>query len=120
MRVSLGAGDLLYVPCGYWHKADAGRSTEPAISLAVGVMSRTAVDVFDQLRRRIVDSLLWRQRLPVVGEASPLTAEELKQAYQELFAQLSADMVKMLGDERVLEHWLSEPELGSRRRDGAG
>jgi 50S ribosomal protein L16 3-hydroxylase len=106
MTVSLEAGDLLYIPCGYWHKADASRSTEAAISLAVGVMSRTAVDVFDRLRRRVIDSMLWRQRLPVVGAASPLTAGELEQEYRELFVQLSEDLGKMLRDERLLRAFL--------------
>jgi ribosomal protein L16 Arg81 hydroxylase len=108
MTVSLGAGDLLYIPCGYWHQADASRSNEAAISLAVGVMSRTAVDVFDGLRRRVIDSLLWRQRLPVVGTASPFSPQEVEQAYRELFAQLGEDLAKMLRDERLLGEFLSE------------
>jgi ribosomal protein L16 Arg81 hydroxylase len=107
MTVSLGAGDLLYIPCGYWHKADAVRSTEAAISLAVGVMSRTAVDVFDWLRRRVVDSLLWRQRLPIVGAASGMSVEELEGAHRELFTQLGRDLGKMFEDERVIEQFLA-------------
>jgi ribosomal protein L16 Arg81 hydroxylase len=113
MSVSLAAGDMLYVPCGYWHKADASASTEAAISLAVGVMSRTAVDVFDSLRRRVVDSLLWRQRLPVAGDASPMTAEELEQVYRDLFAQLGADLMKLLRDERQVRYWLRSPDSPS-------
>jgi ribosomal protein L16 Arg81 hydroxylase len=101
MRVTLKAGDLLYIPCGYWHKADATKSKEVAISLAVGVMSRSAMDVFDWLRPKLLDSMLWRQRLPIVGAASPLTADELEAAYAELFSQLSADLSKRLADPRV-------------------
>jgi 50S ribosomal protein L16 3-hydroxylase len=106
MTVNLAAGDLLYVPCGYWHRADASQSTEAAISLAVGVMSRTGVDVFDFLRRRVVDSLLWRQRLPIVGEAAGMSREEAEERYRELFAELGADLGKMLGDRRVVEEYL--------------
>jgi len=47
MRVLLDAGDMLYIPCGYWHRAQAVKGKENAISLAVRVMSRSAVDLFD-------------------------------------------------------------------------
>jgi ribosomal protein L16 Arg81 hydroxylase len=117
MTVNLAAGDLLYVPCGYWHRADASGSTEAAISLAVGVMSRTGVDVFDFLRRRVVDSLLWRQRLPIVGEASPVSAEEVEAAYRELFARLGEDLRKMLGDGQVLEECLAMQSSARETRE---
>jgi ribosomal protein L16 Arg81 hydroxylase len=106
MQVSLMAGDLLYLPCGYWHKADAARSMETAISLAIGVMSRTAMDVYDFMRRRIVDSLVWRQRLPIGGPAVGRGREELDAAYRELFAQLGTDLAKMLADPRLAVDFL--------------
>jgi ribosomal protein L16 Arg81 hydroxylase len=115
MTVNLAAGDMLYIPCGYWHRADASQSTEAAISLAVGVMSRTGVDVFDFLRRRVVDSLLWRQRLPIVGEAAGMSREEAEARYRELFAELGADLGKMLADRRVVEEYLE-----ARLRDDPG
>jgi len=107
MRVSLKPGDLLYVPCGYWHKADASKSPATAISLAVGVMSRTAIDVFDFLRRRLLDSLFWRQRLLIVGPASAMSAEQIEAAYRELFAQLGADVAKRFADPRLVEEFLN-------------
>jgi ribosomal protein L16 Arg81 hydroxylase len=106
LSVSLHAGDMLYVPCGYWHKADAGKSEETSISLAVGVMSRTAVDVFDFLRRRVVDSMLWRQRLPLVGEAAGVSREEVEKRYRELFAELGVDLGRMLEERRVVVEFL--------------
>jgi ribosomal protein L16 Arg81 hydroxylase len=106
MRVTLKEGDLLYIPCGYWHKADAGASAEAALSLAVGVMSRSAMDVFDWLRPRLLESMLWRQRLPVVGAASPMSADELGAAYRELFGQLGADLAKRLSDSRLAMEFL--------------
>ena len=90
MRARLGAGDLLYIPCGYWHRAEAlgcetgsaaevsrrgdqspfsqnrkSGQTPAALSLAIGVMSRTAMDVHEFLRHKLVESLVWRQRLPL-------------------------------------------------------
>jgi ribosomal protein L16 Arg81 hydroxylase len=112
MRVTLKAGDLLYIPCGYWHKADASASAEPALSLAVGVMSRSAMEVFDWLRPRLFESMLWRQRLPIVGEASPLGAEELESAYRELCVQLGLDLAKRLSDPRTALEFLRAMSAG--------
>jgi ribosomal protein L16 Arg81 hydroxylase len=111
MQVTLRPGDLLYVPCGYWHKADAANSTETAISLAVGVMSRTAMDIFDALRPRLLDSLLWRQRLPVRTFAAGTRLNEIKSAYAALFAQLGEDLLKRLLDERFAREFfeVSQP-----------
>jgi ribosomal protein L16 Arg81 hydroxylase len=111
MQVTLRPGDLLYVPCGYWHKADAANSTETAISLAVGVMSRTAMDIFDALRPRLLNSLLWRQRLPVRTFAAGTRLNEIKSAYAALFAQLGEDLLKRLLDERFAREFfeVSQP-----------
>jgi ribosomal protein L16 Arg81 hydroxylase len=106
MRVTLKAGDLLYIPCGYWHKADASASAEAALSLAVGVMSRSAMEVFDWLRPRLLDSMLWRQRLPLASAASPLGDEELESTYRELCEQLGADLAKRLSDPRTARDFL--------------
>ncbi|MEX2307227.1 MAG: cupin domain-containing protein [Pirellulales bacterium] len=115
MRVLLRAGDLLYIPCGYWHRAEAkglsheqekGTDPEAAISLAVGVMSRSAMDVYDFLRGRLVQSLVWRQRLPLVGAASPTSREELEATYRQIFEQLAGDLAKALADPRLVAEFL--------------
>ena len=106
-RVTLSAGDWLYVPCGYWHKADARDSTETSISIALGVMSPSAIDVYDFLRHRLLNSLLWRQRLPVDGSASPLSATETASRYQDIFDQLADDLGTQLRDDAFLRDFLS-------------
>jgi ribosomal protein L16 Arg81 hydroxylase len=102
MRCGLSAGDWLYIPAGYWHMAQ-GVGGEPSISLAVGVMSRTGLSIYDQLRPRLLDSLLWRQRLPITGAAAPLSKEELRERYRELLGQLSADLVQLLERDDFLD-----------------
>jgi ribosomal protein L16 Arg81 hydroxylase len=106
MRVVLAAGDWLYIPCGYWHKADASVSEETAISLAIGVMSPTAIEVYDHLRTRLLDSLLWRQRLPIRGAASPHSSDELMSLHRDLFHQLAADLNGLLHDDEFLQSFL--------------
>jgi ribosomal protein L16 Arg81 hydroxylase len=73
-RCTLAAGDWLSIPAGYWHRT---RALEESLSLSVGVLSATALDVYDALRRHLLSSLRWRQRLPAAGAAAPLRGEEL-------------------------------------------
>jgi 50S ribosomal protein L16 3-hydroxylase len=90
-RVVLDPGDLLYIPCGYWHRTESpSASSGAAISLAVGVMSPAAVDLLAPLRRRLADSLIWRQRLPVGAEAN------LDDRLQLLLSQLADEAARTL------------------------
>jgi ribosomal protein L16 Arg81 hydroxylase len=110
MRVLLRAGDLLYIPCGYWHRAQATASSETAISLAVGVMSPSAVDVFDLIRDEVVQSLVWRQRLPVLPGVEGGNGME---AFQYLLEQLALDLSRTLTStqfaKRVSDHFSKMP-----------
>jgi 50S ribosomal protein L16 3-hydroxylase len=101
MRCELAAGDWLYIPSGYWHM---GQSRETAISLAIGVQPRTGVDVFDFLRPKILESLFWRQRLPVAGIGEPVSDEA---QFAALFKDLAGDVGKMLSDPRVIKEFLA-------------
>lgn len=115
MKCLLSPGDWLYIPGGYWHMAEAV-GEEPSISLAVGVMSRTAVDVFDRLRGRLLESLLWRQRVPITGAASPLAGDELRAHYRELLAQLAGDLSNAVQADDFLDgllaQWTPQPHSG--------
>lgn len=103
-RCELAAGDWLYIPSGYWHM---GQSRETAISLAIGVQPHTAVDVFDFLRPQVVDSIFWRQRLPVVGAASPLTEEELRAEYVTLFGDLGRKLTRIISEPQQVDAFLA-------------
>lgn len=89
MKCQLAAGDWLYIPAGFWH---VGQSQQAAISLAVGVMTSTALDVFDFLRRQLLDSLLWRQRFLPVGALAGGDREQFIQQHQKALAMLGEDL----------------------------
>ena len=95
-RCELTAGSWLYIPSGYWHRADA---SEWSLSLAIGVQPYAALEVWDLLRSELRESLIWRQRLPVAGAAAALSREEL-------LAEISR-IVKSLGEDLTLR--LSQP-----------
>jgi len=105
MRCELAAGDWLYVPSGYWHM---GRSRELSISLAIGVMPRTAMDVFDSLRPALLDSIFWRQRLPVAGEATNMTVDGMEAAYAKLFGELGQALAQELANPATARAYLAK------------
>jgi 50S ribosomal protein L16 3-hydroxylase len=90
-RVKLQAGDMLYIPCGYWHRGTAKETADTAFSLAIGIMSPAAIGVLGLLRPHLLESLLWRQRLPIVT-----SVEDSMSAYQELLDMLAADLNKVI------------------------
>jgi ribosomal protein L16 Arg81 hydroxylase len=103
LRVSLSAGDWLYIPCGYWHKAEAAAEGETAISLAAGVLSPAAITVLDVARSHLPRSLIWRQRLPVAGAASGVSADEQRARLGELLGQLADDLRRTFRDPEFIE-----------------
>lgn len=106
MDCRLAAGDCLYLPAGYWHRAQ-GSGTEDSISLAVGVLFRTGVDAFDALRQWVVASLVWRQRLPILGEASGLSEDELFARYSELLRDLGKDAADTLRNPEFVRDFIA-------------
>lgn len=107
MTCVLSPGDCLYIPAGYWHAAQgvAGRST----TVAIGVMSATALDLLDALRRRLAHSLLWRQRLvPVPGTAGAAALAAPAAPYGALFEELGRDLAEALADPAFLQAFLAE------------
>lgn len=104
MRCHLTAGDWLYIPSGYWHRTQAGAES---VSLSVGVRSPSAMDVYEFLRPRLLESLRWRQRLPPRGVASPLTDEERVRHYQTLFRELGDDLAKLVSQEEFVRAFLA-------------
>ncbi|HLY09993.1 MAG TPA: cupin domain-containing protein [Planctomycetota bacterium] len=112
-RCVLRPGDWLYIPTGWWHSA---RGVEgDSITLAVGLMTPSAIELLDFLKRELVSSLVWRQRLPVVGEANPSSPEDLLKAHRSILTDLGRDLSRLLGDEAVARRYL---ELRQRRPSG--
>jgi 50S ribosomal protein L16 3-hydroxylase len=104
MECRLNAGDWLYIPPGYWH---ATAAEELSISLSIGVMSMTAIDLLALLRPMLVESLRWRQRLPLTSELSALPEAEARERLQAVFGDLSRDLAHHLASDKFLDHYLA-------------
>jgi len=100
----LRPGDWLYIPTGWWHSA---RGLEgDSISLAVGLMTPAAIELLDFLKRELLSSLVWRQRLPVIGAANPSGPEDLVQAHRAILSDLGRDLSRLLQDEGLARRFL--------------
>lgn len=118
MRCTLRASDWIYIPSGYWHKAYSSDATLESISLAIGVLATPAIAVLDQLRSRLLSSLLWRQRLPNLGRAMSLSRIELIQLYRNIFRQLGDDLSREIVQEDFVRHFIHVIEQSSSEPDG--
>lgn len=101
MKCALQAGDWLYIPNGYWHRADAQADS---ISLAVGVLSTSALDVYDFLRLSLLDSLRWRQRLPPLGTLGE--ESETEEVCGNICADLADDLQRMLKNPKLIKQFV--------------
>jgi ribosomal protein L16 Arg81 hydroxylase len=103
MTCELHAGDWLYVPAGWWHVA---RALEDSVSIAVGVMAPSGLDVLDRLREALRDVVGWRRRLPVVGGPGGLDEEAAEATYRTMFEQLGRDVAERLADPSFVRRFL--------------
>jgi len=99
----LGTGDVLYVPAGWWHAAQA---VEDSVTIAAGVLTTTALDLLDFVRTRLTASPVWRQRLLVPGWAGQVPDEDALGACAETFRMLGADLEQELSDPALVRAFL--------------
>lgn len=100
VKCELAAGDWLYIPHGYWHR---GTSKSDSISLAVGILAATGLDVLDFVRKRLVESIRWRQRLPMFGGAS-------SRALEEMLPELGREIGELFADPAFVRQFINSRE----------
>jgi 50S ribosomal protein L16 3-hydroxylase len=102
MECTLNAGGWLYIPPGYWH---ATRADDLSISLSVGVMSPAAVDLLELLRPILVQSLRWRQRLPLACELTGFPNSQDCSQFRAILADLAKDLAAQLVSDGFVDHY---------------
>lgn len=73
LEVELSAGDVLYIPGGWWHTTQA---ITLSVSLSVGLLLPSAVALLDFLRADFSQHARWRRRIGGLGHASFLDDAE--------------------------------------------
>lgn len=98
----LSAGDVLYLPRGCWHSAQA--MDVASLHLTIGVVRQTGLDILDSLRHRLANEAVFRQDLPQHGSIESQRAhfEELRELLlslwtREMMVQSMADFAHDLG-----------------------
>ena len=114
----LQAGDWLYIPGGYWHHVDA--PGQESISISVGLMPPTPIDVLDFLRAHLLRSRPWQRRLPPLGHASALPDEEKVALYRALFQELGDGLKRMMEDPRLVLRFMAATASAGLRSSALG
>lgn len=100
----LGEGDVLYLPRGWWHVANALEG--PSLHLTFGAYRRTGLDLLHWLRGLLRESEAFRADLPRFGSKSERAAH-LARLRDELLARWSP---------QLLDHYLQEADTGAISR----
>lgn len=98
VECTLQAGDVLYIPSGWWHQTHA--ETE-SLSVSVGLLAPTALDVLDFLRAQLARDPAWRRRLAPVGRAVPGTDAEKLHALKAQLGALGEALSERLGSDAL-------------------
>lgn len=104
----LEAGDVLYIPAGWWHIAKTEAESK---SLAVGLMSPTALDLLRFLEPELANSVIWRQRLPMAGGADPAGPEERLERLSKVIRELGRDLSLALNDPNLVRRFVESRQV---------
>jgi hypothetical protein len=107
-EATLEAGDLLYIPRGWWHVAEP--LAEPTLHLTVGVHNRTGHDLLRWLAERMRASETYRRDLPRFAGREE-RASHLTRMREELLAAF---------DEGLMEEYFAERDAGAEPRPRTG
>jgi ribosomal protein L16 Arg81 hydroxylase len=102
---SLGVGDFIYIPAGHWHMAQA---PEEAISISIGLMAPTLLDVLDLVRATLASNPAWRRRLPALGHASELDDTRKLELLHTLFSGLGDEVRRALAEPSLPLRFLAQ------------
>jgi ribosomal protein L16 Arg81 hydroxylase len=107
----LAAGDWLYIPGGWWHVA---RARERSLSLSIGVMPVTPMEIFDALRVELIGDPAMRRRLPPAAFASLDGGTDLVEGYAPATAQIAQRVREALSGPFFLERFLTRKRRQAR------
>jgi 50S ribosomal protein L16 3-hydroxylase len=99
LSCELEAGDWLYIPSGYWHKAHA---ISDSMHISLGIMPKTIDFVLSKLKTKLFSDVKWRKRLPDYSQETHSPAD-CKKVYKNLLKDLSTYLQQTLNDSEFLE-----------------
>jgi 50S ribosomal protein L16 3-hydroxylase len=101
--VELRPGDVLYLPRGYWHTAQA---SDDSVSLFLGFPATPCVDlVLNALRSHLLRHALWRQNF-IEADADPYWETEARNQMTDLLHALKSEVAELSAKDVI--GWASE------------
>jgi hypothetical protein len=97
----LAPGDVLYIPSGCWHAADA---LEPTVSISAGVLAPSPLDALQLVLVELAKEPKWRRRLPAMGRASPSSEDERRTRWRVELDALDAEVHRRLESPELVTH----------------
>lgn len=107
IQVTLEEGDWLYIPSGWWHRA---QTRKESMHISIGLMPRSALDLLEAFPAFMAANPFWRTRMPVHLNFSD--EKEEWNFYQEAMNKLGQDLAKSFSDPEFLKFYLKEKRLG--------
>lgn len=101
IQVTLEEGDWLYIPSGWWHRAETRKES---MHVSIGLMPRSALDLIDIFPEFLAKNAFWRTRMPVHLDF-PTEAEE-EEFYGEAINKLGQDLARQFADPAFLKFFL--------------
>lgn len=109
IRCLLKAGDWLYIPSGWWHKA---RALSPSFHMSVGVMALTGLNYLESLIPELGKNPLYQKRLPLRGAMNLLPSDDQKKEIQVFLTAMRDHLSQILSDEKkFLQHQGQIPKV---------
>ena len=111
---TLKAGDVVYIPRGYFHDAVNEHESDPSLHITVGLIVRTWADlVLEAVSEQCLENPAFRRALPP-GFAEPgYDSAPLKAEFRELMRQLADSASPDNGLEHIVENFVRsrEPDI---------
>lgn len=106
IQVTLEQGDWLYIPSGWWHRAETRKES---MHISIGLMPRSAIDLLEAFPAFMAANPFWRTRMPVHVEFS--NEEEELRFYQEAMKKLGQDLGRQFSDPEFLKFYLKTKKV---------
>lgn len=101
INVTLEKGDFLYIPSGWWHKA---QTRKESMHISIGLMPNSALDIVQYLPQFLAQEAFWRTRMPLHVEFN--TPEEEVNFYSEAMEKLGKELSKKMASPEFIKQFI--------------
>ncbi|MES2525831.1 MAG: cupin domain-containing protein [Bdellovibrionota bacterium] len=101
IQVTLEEGDWLYIPSGWWHRAETRKES---MHISIGLMPRSALDLIEAFPEFLAQDVFWRTRMPIHNDFA--SEEEEIVFYQEAIEKLGMNLTKQFSNEAFIKDFL--------------